>query len=647
MNLHASPLRLIVRKLWLLTALAVTLPPLTGQSPSAPSPVSPAEAFFQPLDFALPKLSPNGTKLCAMTRVDEAGHYQLTLIELPSLKSRPVLKTEGMSVINFWWKTDSLLLTLQAGGLGREFESLDLNTMKVTTLGDIRSYWFIALENELPDDPERMLFSGRPVGAGLNLLTINLRNGREQTIEEYQNGVSSWLTNRTGQAIGAWGRDGKPDNYFLLGRSGPGAKWQKRSFTGNLLPEMIPLAVAPDQRRLIVKDYRNNPTARICYYDPAADKLEEVVAARDVEPEGVTSWGRDQNAAAITYRSDVRHSHFIIPEAESFRRWIETKLPGTIVTEYSFSRSNDRIIVYARTDRNPGVYLLADQTTKKLTPLGTCYRGINPAKMSPTRHFRFTAADGLPLTGRITLPTGIAQPPLIVMMGPKLEGPATNGEFDNVAQFFASRGYATARIFYRGTTGFGRDFSAAGDFQIKTGIAQDLTAGIKWLAAQGWIDGARVAAFAEERGGLIAFPLAARSGLFKALVNFNTPMDIGQYTITNYATSDRSQEELFAAIGGRKPAEAYEKSVYPLPEVEHLTIPSFHYYDLEGDRFPEDGFALQAKLKKGGQVHEVLFGKPAKQILKEKQFYWKETAQHYAAAADFLDKYLTGPGPAK
>ncbi len=264
--------------------------------------------------------------------------------------------------------------------------------------------------------------------------------------------------------------------------------------------------------------------------------------------------------------------------------------------------------------------------------------------MAATQAFAFTSSDGLALTGRITRPTAAGETPLIVVVGPGINGAAPT-DFNNVAQFFASKGYATAYVNHRGTIGFGRDFAVAGDLQIASGMGRDLVEGVKWLGDQGWIDPQRVALFADSSGGLIALPLATKAGPFRALVNFGTPLDISDWEPVSFLRrANRSSDELMAAAGGKKNFETYRDSLAPLTVAAQISIPSFHYYSRLSDGvIPRNVNKLEALLKKNGHVYQLVVSDDISEWdVRKKGNYpeWRETARHLDEIAAFLQKNL-------
>ncbi|OYV00899.1 MAG: hypothetical protein CFE26_23470, partial [Verrucomicrobiales bacterium VVV1] len=119
----------------------------------AAEPTSPpaADVFFAPPTFHLPKLSPDGTKLCALTRFDDR-HYALTLIGLTSKQTTTIIKAPELTVLNYWWKSDDLLLAMIEGEGGRRlFQTVDLKNGQLRALDSFEVYGRIEFVSDLPD----------------------------------------------------------------------------------------------------------------------------------------------------------------------------------------------------------------------------------------------------------------------------------------------------------------------------------------------------------------------------------------------------------------------------------------------------------------------------------------------------------------
>ncbi len=592
----------------------------------------------------LPKLSPDGSKLCALTRFDDR-HYALTLINLVTKQVQPVIKADALTTLNYWWKSDWLLVAVLEGDGGRRiYQTVDLKNGKVFGLEDLETYARFQFVSDLPDDPEQMLFRATNVG-GPEILKVNLRTGHATNVEAVPAYVENWCINRSGEALGGYGYDPMKERWFIIWRPAMGAKWQHLDAPPKKVPDVLPFTVGPDQHKLIALDFSHNPTGSISYFDPTSGKTEQMFAPAEMEPTRFLTRGDAPQIVAAEFESDRSTLRFFDPELEKIDQWIEAAMPGTLRAFQSFSHDQSKALIYAETDRNAGVYCLADLATKKVAVLRSSMSGLNPSAMANSRHFNFSTSDHLKISGRITLPPGVERPPLVLLTGSTLTGPRSSLGFDCEAQFFAGRGYACARIDHRGTAGFGRSFAEAGDFQVTTGIVRDLSEGTEWLARQGWIDGKRVAVLGEHWGGLIAFQLAAKPGFARALVNIETPMNTENWYVNTFMTSLLDPEQFIESKGGIKVLYDYKKAVDPIAVVEKLQAPSFHYYSkFENGENVEiraaEAHKLEAALKKHGTPFEISYADPVSRKTSVQTTDWRQTASCYEAIATFLAKNL-------
>lgn len=618
----------------MLLVVVLSLP--AAEEKSSPD-LPPAELFFQPPEISMVKISPSGTHICALQRFDDY-HYQLILVTGPAMAGRARVKANDMSLKHFWWKTDDLLLLLlQADDGQRDFRTFDLRTGKFNELDALKSYSYLEFISDLPDDPDSVLFKCVSGYADRRaVISVNLKTGRDVPVEVEPSGVHLWLLDRAGKTISAWGILDQQE--FLVWRQPGASNWQRKVLAKDGQGEITPLGLAPDQRRLLAIDYRQNSKGRVCYYDPAGDSMEEIVAPREVEPSRLLRWGSRQEPGAILYDAAEELVHFLLPEAEAVHIWLEKVLPGTRRQYVSFSRDNSRIIVLANQDRTPGVYCLADVPAKKITLLGPVQRGLKPATLAPVRPFHFQTSDRETITGQITLPNGMEHPPLVIGVGPGLTGVWQPRYYDELAQFYASRGYAFARVNHRGVAGFGRDFTNKGDFQFATGIARDVREAAQWLVEQDWVDHNRIAVFGEDWGAVVAFASATSPSLFRALLNFNGPIDLTGRPVSAVTLSNRSRTDLIAAGGGLKAVQAYGKSISPLTTAEHVRIPSFHFY-WDSD-WSSQIKKLGSVLQKQGSAYEIAAVLSAEQMKHQGLRTWEVLALRHGEAVDFLNRQL-------
>lgn len=644
---------LLRRSLALAAGLAAVLnlaaQPAQKEKDKAP-PESPAMKFFEPASFAKPKLSPNGRYIGALVRTDDV-HNALIMIDTEARTRKTLIQSPGFSVTEYWWKTDTLLLALIEENSGtRTFRALDLKTQKVNDLeGIMRNGAFIL--DLLPDDPENVVVAISPLGTDnvtssytrvAEIARVNLRTGGKERIEDMPSGGGRVVMNHEGVIIAIWGQDEK--NWILRWRHGAKDPWQVLTLQPNGQPLKWELTgLAPDEQRLIVTENQETDLTRACYFDPATGKLEEIPNMPAANFVGVVGWGSHHQHSILSYRVDDNRLRFLAPAPEETYAWLNTLFPGTHYECSSFSNDDQRVLVHLWSDQNPGVYFLADRAAKKASAIGVAFRALNPNQMAPRKAFQFPTSDGLTVTGQITLPAGVKTPPLIVVANGIDSAPPE--EFDALAQFFASRGYATAYINHRGTDVSDRKFAIAGDLQIATGMGRDLAEGVKWLGAQGLVDSHRAALFASGKGTLVAFPLAANAEVFRALVGYDAELNIANWQPLNFLRrAGRTNAQLLDVIGGKKGLEVYRQSVDPITAAGKVTVPAFYFFWRNGlNNVPQEVKKLESLLKKNGQNYQLVTADSRGSWNEDARGpypQWKENTRHFEEVAAFLDKNL-------
>ena len=117
------------------------------------------------------------------------------------------------------------------------------------------------------------------------------------------------------------------------------------------------------------------------------------------------------------------------------------------------------------------------------------------------------------------------RPPLVVFCHGGPTGNAGAG-FDPVVQFFTTRGFAVAAVDYAGSTGYGRDYRRALWGEWGVADVDDCVDAARQLAADGLVDGARLAIRGGSAGGLTALAALVRSDTFAAAASWYGVTDL-------------------------------------------------------------------------------------------------------------------------
>ena len=166
-------------------------------------------------------------------------------------------------------------------------------------------------------------------------------------------------------------------------------------------------------------------------------------------------------------------------------------------------------IVAYMMDDGPVRYYVYDRPNKQAKFLFTnrkALEGLPLAKMHPVV---IKSRDGKNLVSYLTLPLGSEAdtpgrpkqplPMVLVVHG----GPwgRDNWGFDTEHQLLANRGYAVLSVNFRGSTGFGKDFTNAGNKEWAAKMHDDLLDAVDWAVAEKIADPKRVAIVGGSYGG--------------------------------------------------------------------------------------------------------------------------------------------------
>jgi len=114
----------------------------------------------------------------------------------------------------------------------------------------------------------------------------------------------------------------------------------------------------------------------------------------------------------------------------------------------------------------------------------------------------YDARDGLEIHGYLTTPRGVDAenlPLLLVVHG----GPRArdNWGYQPEVQLLANRGYAVLQINYRGSTGYGKNFTNSAVGEWAGAMHNDLVDGVDWAISEGIADPDRVGIYGGSYGG--------------------------------------------------------------------------------------------------------------------------------------------------
>jgi dipeptidyl aminopeptidase/acylaminoacyl peptidase len=399
------------------------------------------------------------------------------------------------------------------------------------------------------------------------------------------------------------------------------------SFSGDGQSVLMISAAGSDTGRLIRVDLATGQSA-ILAEDPEADVSGVLLDPDTCDPQ------------IVTVLKDRMTYVVLDPSVADDLKAVQALHPG----DPSFSGRNEADttwLVAFNVDAGSVTYFMYDRATKAGQLLFSARPALAGYELAPMEPFSFSARDGLVVHGYLTFPPGLGRTGLPAVVdvhgGPQVRD--TWG-YNPEAQWLANRGYLCIQVNYRGSTGYGKAFVAAGDREWGGKMHDDLIDAVGYAVAQGWADQSRVAIYGGSYGGYAALVGAAFTpDVFCCAVDIVGPSNLKTLleTIPPYWAPMIAQ--LYRRVGNPETDAEFLWSRSPLSRARDIRIPLLIAQGANDPRVKQaESEQIVAALTEAGIDHEYMlfpdeghgFAKPENRI------------KFYTVAERFLAKYLGG-----
>jgi dipeptidyl aminopeptidase/acylaminoacyl peptidase len=211
---------------------------------------------------------------------------------------------------------------------------------------------------------------------------------------------------------------------------------------------------------------------------------------------------------------------------------LAASFPGMSVQPVSHTTDGSKVVVYVRSDRDPGGYYLFQPKPMRADPLLAVRNWIDPTQMAVQKAVFYKTRDGQSIQGFLTLPNGVPAKnlPMVTLPHGGPFGIADSWGWNPDAQLLASRGYAVLQVNFRGSGGYGEAFVQAGRNGWDSVMINDITDGTRWAIEQGIADPKRLCIFGGSYGGYAAVMSAVREpDLYKCVVGYAGVYDLEKW----------------------------------------------------------------------------------------------------------------------
>jgi len=289
---------------------------------------------------------------------------------------------------------------------------------------------------------------------------------------------------------------------------------------------------------------------------------------------------------------------------------VKAAYPGERVSLVSWSDDRRKLVVLVDSPTHGQDYALVDLGTKKANWIGPKHAGVGESGVSQVRPVSYKAADGLAMSGYLTLPKGKTAKDLPLVVLPH-GGPAARdmAGFDWWSQALASRGYAVLQVNFRGSDGFGHDFMSAGFGQWGRKMQTDLSDGVRHLAGLGTIDPQRVCIVGASYGGYAALAGATLDrDVYRCAASVAGLSDLGRFIAWSRTQRGVSAQRYWNNfMGADGPSDPKLTEISPIDHLDKIKAPILLIHGRDDTVVPYTQSVIMADgLRKAGKAHEFV-----------------------------------------
>ena len=262
-----------------------------------------------------------------------------------------------------------------------------------------------------------------------------------------------------------------------------------------------PIGFSRDGRSLLLISPENANTARLLRLD--LETKETTVLAEDPEADVVAGLVNRETREldAVGYMKDRLEWQVLDAGVQKDFDALRGLSPGDFGVQ-GRDRADTVWLVAYTVDDGAVRYYAWDRPTQTGSFLFEHRSDLGQYRMAKMEPFEFTASDGLTVHGYVTFPLDVPHVNLPTVLN--VHGGPWHRDtwgFNPEAQWLANRGYACIQINFRGSLGYGKAFTNAGDREWGGKMHQDILDGLDYAIAQGWTDPERVAIYGGSYGG--------------------------------------------------------------------------------------------------------------------------------------------------
>jgi len=360
--------------------------------------------------------------------------------------------------------------------------------------------------------------------------------------------------------------------------------------------KLSPISLVSGSRRFYVLGYAGENTIGLHEFDPdRGEVVREVFRRDDVDVTDVLVDPISGEPIAVeSLVGGERSLHYLEAFAKRNAEQLGalgTELPVESVRVRAVSPDGETLILHHIDAQEPGRYLNYDASSGRLSTVGKWRSDLDRGDLANTETFRVASQDGFEIEAYLTLPkAGEAPFPLVVMPHGGPAGVRDTRLYNPVVQYLASWGFAVLQPNYRGSFGYGLEYSEAIKKQWSKAIEDDIDAAVEHAMARSEVDGDRVCIIGASYGGFSALASVVRHrDRYRCAISINGVSDIPLlYDSSDMADSKRVMDFYEEYVGDLETERETLEETSPIYHVDDIETPVLFIYGDQDRRVDPD-----------------------------------------------------------
>ncbi|OLZ51737.1 hypothetical protein BS329_15865 [Amycolatopsis coloradensis] len=403
-------------------------------------------------------------------------------------------------------------------------------------------------------------------------------------------------------------------------------------------PSTEPLGFDGDGRRLLVKTSADVNATRLVWIDVESGEREVVADDPTYDVGSVLVDDSTKLPVLVSFQRDRLHTQALTPEIQRDLDTLSAVDDGDLHVVSTDRANNSWVVSFVHAD-GPTASYVYDRATSRAQFLFHD-RPRLATRLNTVKPFSFTARDGLEIHGYLTFPAGNAEKLPAVLLVHGGPGARDTWRLNPEAQWLADRGYLCIQVNFRGSTGYGKAFTAAGHREWGAKMHDDLLDALSFAVESGYADPDKIGIYGASYGGYAALAAAAFTPeVFRCAISLCGPSNLETLlrAIPPYWAPMTAQ--MYAQVGNPDTEPEFLRSRSPYFNAGTMTIPMLIAQGANDVRVPQaESDQIVAALRDNGVPPEYLLfddeghglEKPANRLT------------FYARAERFLAEHLGG-----